>query len=219
LRIEHDVRTRFPGTNVLVRRVNDITVEKVNTELEALKEKLIEETKNKFNAESLKDVPVFRLYRDFFWRLGIDPTKNRPAAEALVRRILVGKPIPSVNSVVEAYNLASVKTLVALAVFDADKLSGELTLRFAKVGEEFMGIGMDKPLHLSGDEVVVSDAEKLVAVYPYRDAEASKVTRETKNVVILVCGVPGISEETLLKASHTATKYITEFCGGEEMIE
>jgi len=191
LRIEHDVRTRFPGTKVLIRRVNDVRVEKVNPQLEALKEKLIEETKSNFSVESLKDVPVFRLYRDFFWRLGIDPTKNRPAAEALVRRILAGKPISSVNSVVDAYNLASVKTLVALAVFDADKLRGELTLRFAKVGEEFMGIGMEKPLHLSGDEVVVSDAEKLVAVYPYRDAETSKVTRETKNLVILVCGVPG----------------------------
>ena len=191
MRIEHDVRTRFPGTKVLIRRVNDVRVEKVNPQLEALKEKLIEETKSNFSVESLKDVPVFRLYRDFFWRLGIDPTKNRPAAEALVRRILAGKPISSVNSVVDAYNLASVKTLVALAVFDADKLRGELTLRFAKVGEEFMGIGMEKPLHLSGDEVVVSDAEKLVAVYPYRDAETSKVTRETKNLVILVCGVPG----------------------------
>lgn len=219
MRIEHDVRTRFPGIKVLVRRVNDVKVEKVNPELGALKEKLIEETKNKFNVESLKDVPIFRLYRDFFWRLGIDPTKNRPAAEALVRRILAGKPIPSINSVVDAYNLASVKTLVALAVFDADKLRGELTLRFAKVGEEFLGIGMEKPLHLSGDEVVVSDAEKLVAVYPYRDAEASKVTRETKNIVILVCGVPEISEENLLKASHTATEYITKFCGGKEMLE
>lgn len=66
---------------------------------------------------------------------------------------------------------------------------------------------------------MVSDAEKLVAVYPYRDAEASKVTRETKNVVILVCGVPGISEETLLKASLTATEYITKFCSGKEMLE
>lgn len=121
MRIEHDVRTRFLGITVLIRRVNDV-----------------------------KDVPIFRLYRDFFWRLGIDPTKNRPAAETLVRRILAGKPVPSINSVVDAYNLASVKTLVALAVFDADKLRRELMLRFARVGEEFLGIGMEKPLHLSG---------------------------------------------------------------------
>ncbi len=219
MRIEQAVRTRFPRIKVLVRRVNDVKVEKTNPELEALKERLIEETKSKFNLESLKDVPIFRLYRDFFWKLGVDPTKNRPAAEALVRRILAGKPIPSINSVVDAYNMASVKTMVALAVFDADKLRGELTLRFARDGEEFLGIGMEKRLHLNGNEVVVSDAEKLVAVYPYRDAEASKVTSETKNIVILVCGVPGISEETLLEAAHTATGYITSFCGGKEVLE
>ncbi|HUW43054.1 MAG TPA: hypothetical protein VMW02_02320, partial [Thermoplasmata archaeon] len=43
--------------------------------------------------EAVKDRPDFRAYRDFFWRLGVDPTKTRPASEALIRRILKGSSI------------------------------------------------------------------------------------------------------------------------------
>ncbi len=60
--------------------------------------------------EGLKDEPIFRTYRDFFWTMGVDPTKVRPAAEALIRRILVGRSMPRINTVVDAYNLASMTT-------------------------------------------------------------------------------------------------------------
>src|SRR2546427_6186444 len=44
--------------------------------------------------ETLKDEPRLRAYRDFFWRVGVDPTKVRPAAEALLRRVIQGSPFP-----------------------------------------------------------------------------------------------------------------------------
>jgi DNA/RNA-binding domain of Phe-tRNA-synthetase-like protein len=100
-------------------------------ELEGFKEQLFRQVKEKYSLESLKDVPIFRAYRDFFWKAGIDPTKVRPAAEALIRRILGGKAVPSINNVVDSYNLASIKTEVALAAFDEDKLKGDLIMRYA----------------------------------------------------------------------------------------
>ncbi|MHA2500876.1 MAG: hypothetical protein ACXAEL_15005, partial [Candidatus Hodarchaeales archaeon] len=52
------------------------------------------EIRAKFTLENLKDDELVRKYRDFFWRLGIDPTKTRPASEALIRRVLAEKPFP-----------------------------------------------------------------------------------------------------------------------------
>ena len=163
----------------------------------------------------MKNLPTFRAYRDFFWRVGIDPTKNRPAAEALIRRILGGRTIPQINPLVDAYNLASIKTEIALAAFDADRLKGGLIMRFSEKREKFLGIGMEKPMILKGGEIVVSDSEKLVAIYPYRDADGTKITEKTRNVLLLVCGVPGIGDETLQDAALVALEYITRFCGGE----
>jgi DNA/RNA-binding domain of Phe-tRNA-synthetase-like protein len=215
LEIGSELKERFPGLRVLVSQVGSVRVGKRSEELEEFKSQLLEQVRGDRELEELKDDPIFRVYRDFFWRVGIDPTKNRPAGEALVRRVLRGKPIPTINTLVDAYNLASIKTGIALAAFDLDRLAGDLEMRLALEGEEFLGIGMDKPMALEGNEVVISDAEKLMAIYPYRDADSTKVTGATENVLLLVCGVPGIDEDALRGAEKTAVEYITRFCGGE----
>lgn len=206
---------RFPELQVLVRYVKGVKVERESAELEEFREQIAQQIKASYSLESLKEVPLFRAYRNFFWRVGIDPTKIRPAAEALIRRILADKPIPSINTVVDAYNLSSIKTGIALAAFDEGKLTGDLLMRFAKRGEKFLGIGMEKPMELEGVEVVVSDEDKLIAIYPYRDADYSKVSDETRDLLLLVCGVPGIDEEILQEAAKVAIEYVTRFCGGE----
>jgi DNA/RNA-binding domain of Phe-tRNA-synthetase-like protein len=88
-------------------------------------------------------------------------------------------------------------------------------MRFALCGERFEGIGMNKPMALSGKEVVISDEEKLIAVYPYRDADKSKVAAGAKNLMILVCGVPGVDEAVLENAGKIALEFVTRFCGGD----
>jgi len=215
LEIEPSLRQRFPGLQVLVEYVDGVNVNDSGAEIQVFKESVYAEVKRKYSLESLKDVSTFRFYRDFFWKVGIDPTKTRPAAEALVRRILAGKPIPKINNVVDSYNLASIKTEVALAAFNRDELKGDLLMRTAQKGERFLGIGMNEPMELTGVEIVISDEEKLVAVYPYRDADKSKVSAGTKNLLILVCGVPGIDDKILRDAGNVVLEFVTKFCGGE----
>jgi len=199
---------------VLLSLIVNVTVKKADPRLEAFKEEVIRELRSSYDTESLKDEPVLRAYRDFFWQIKVDPTKTRPAAEALIRRIVAGNPLPRINTLVDAYNLASMKTEVSIAAFDEDKLHGNLTMRYAAKGERFLGIGMDKSLLLQGGEIIVSDGEKLVAIYPYRDAEESKVTDATRNVLLLFCGVPGIGLNRLHEAMTVAHEFITRFCGG-----
>ena len=219
LKINSEVKAGYPGLDVLTCRVANVAVEKKKLELEKFKEEIIKEVKGKYTLDSLKDAPTFRAYRDFFWRVGIDPTKNRPAAEALIRRILRDNPIPNVNTIVDAYNLASIKTEIALAAFDIQELQGNLVMRFARRGENFLGIGMEKPIDLEGGEVVISDDLKLVAIYPHRDADRSKVTEKTGNILLLVCGVPGITIDVLARAATVAIEYVTRFCDGEGKID
>jgi len=214
-KIGTQVKTRFPELTVLTCNIKDVKVEKRSIELEKFKNEIMEQVKEKYDLESLKNLSTFRAYRDFFWRVGIDPTKIRPAAEALIRRVLGGRSIPHINTLVDTYNLASIKTEIALATFDADKLKGDLLMRFAEKGEKFLGIGMEKPMLLQGGEIVVSDDEKLVAIYPYRDADSTKITEKTKNVTLLVCGVPGIEEKTLQDATGVTLNYVVRFCNGK----
>jgi DNA/RNA-binding domain of Phe-tRNA-synthetase-like protein len=61
---------------------------------------------------------------------------------------------------------------------------------------------------------VIEDDDRLIAVYPYRDADYSKVTISTRNLMLLSCGVPGIGTTDLEKAEVICVGYITRFCGG-----
>ncbi len=217
IQIDSQLKTCFSDLTAIIIHVDGVKIQKISKKLEEFKLEVIKQINQEFDLETIKDHSTFRAYRDFFWTIKIDPTKTRPASEALTRRILAGKPLPCINTLVDAYNLASITTQIPLATFDSDKLEGELYMRFAKKGEKILGIGMKKPMELSGGEIVVSDEKKLVAVYPYRDSDETKVTENTKNVIIVSCGVPKITKKTLQKASNTVVDYVTRFCGGKVM--
>lgn len=214
LEIDETLQDRFPGLAAQIIRFHDVSVKRENSELEEYKLDVYKGTQNNWEVEKLRDDPEFRAYRDFFWKLGIDPTKNRPAAEALIRRVLRDRPIPKINTWVDAYNLVSITTAVPIASFDSDLLEGNLLMREAKTGETFLGIAMDKPVVLSGGEAVIQDDKRLVAIYPYRDADYSKVSQDTKNVLMLMCGAPGITRTTLNASAKEAMTVLPRFCGG-----
>ncbi len=212
LDITPKLKEKYPDMKVLVKTIEDVEIKREDKALEEFKKEITTKIKEGYDIESLKDDQTVRRYRDFFWRIGIDPTKIRPASEALIRRIVAEKPLYKINTLVDAYNLASIKTGIPLAAFDDKMLEGELLMRQAKEGEEFPGIGMKESKILKGTEVVISDQEKLVAIYPYRDADSTKINMNTKNVKLLICGVPGIEMDHLKKAEDTAVEYITKFC-------
>lgn len=216
MRVDPGLASRFPGLSAQMVRIGGVEVRREDPGLERFKSEVVDRVRARWTPDQLREYPIFRAYRDFFWRIGVDPTKTRPAAEALIRRVLRGRPLPRINTLVDAYNLASIETAVALAAFDEDGLAGELLMREAEPGEEFLGIGMERPVVLRGGEAVVEDGEKLVAIYPYRDADACKITGETVNVLMLVCGVPNIDGGVLTNAGRVAVEYVTRFCGGSE---
>jgi len=216
MRIVPELQSSFPGLRVVELKMEGLEVESSDPALESFKREVQERVRHRIASLSeVKDRPIFRAYRDFFWRVGIDPTKVRPAGEALTRRILGGRDLPTVNTVVDAYNIASVESSVAIAAFDLGAIEEKsLVMRRAVKGEAFHGIGMVSLDTLTGVEVVVEDQEshRLVAVYPYRDSDDSKVTERTKGVLFMMCGVPGIDETTLESARDLTREYVSRFC-------
>ena len=214
MRIEIDAslkRTR-EGLSVHEIDIEGLSITRETPELNDFKNEVASKVRNVYDLEKLKDVETIRKYRDFFWRLGIDPTKIRPASEALIRRILQGKDLPKINTAVDAYNLVSIETHIAIGAFDDALLKGRLLMRTAEEGENFLGIGMKEAKVLKGREIVISDEEKLIAIYPYRDADNTKVTDKTESICILSCGVPGVEMEQLRRGSLLTKEYFEKFC-------
>lgn len=209
------IAEQFPGLCVAEGEFDVSGIGQSSPALEAFKPEAYARIRQSYTIENVKDDPGYRAYRDFFWRVGIDPTKTRPASEALVRRILAGKPLPTINTAVDAYNLASALSGVPIAAFDADRLRGGLTMRFATGDESFFGIGMKEPIALKPNQVVICDAAHVIAVYPYRDSDDTKVTVETKRMHVVSCGVPGISREQMLQAYAMCARHLEKFAGAK----
>jgi len=64
---------------------------------------------------------------------------------------------------------------------------------------------------LSGRELVIDDDVELVAIYPYRDADASKLTLGTQATLCLGCGVPGLDGDELRRATQMAVTYLERY--------
>jgi DNA/RNA-binding domain of Phe-tRNA-synthetase-like protein len=215
---DSEVSKRFPKLSLGVGTINNVRVEIENEQIKRLKKTVYEEVRAKYNIETLKDNPTVRAYRDFYWRLDIDPTKTRPSGEALLRRVLHGDELPCISTVVDAYNLASTKTIIPISGFDKDRLNPPFHVRFAENGETFMGIGMVKPMTLTDKILVLADERQVLCIYPYRDSEYTKITEQARNVLIVGYGAPKITEQQLTEAVETTLACIKLVSGGETEI-
>lgn len=161
--------------------------------------KMLDYVRKSFRLEALKDHDIVRAYRDFFWRLGIDPTKVRPSSEALVRRALKGQ-FPRINYVVDAGNIASVYTLVPIGIYDLDKARAPLTIRYSTGGEIFRPIGGREEVLGRGVPILIDSVGTVMHIYPHRDSIETCVTNETTKIITIAAGVPKVPKDLLIKA-------------------
>jgi len=214
------VSEQFPELAICVGIINNVQIEKENERIKKLKQAVYAEVRGKYDTETLRDNKTVRAYRDFYWKLGIDPTKIRPSGEALLRRVLHGDELPRISNVVDAYNLASMKTIIPISGFDKDHVSLPFNVRFAENDETFIGIGMRKPTTLSDKMLVLADQTRVLCIYPHRDSDYTKISENTRNVLIVGYGAIGINEEQLTDAVKTTLEYVKLVSNGEiEMIK
>jgi len=213
LTVASEVEERFADLRIVVGDIRGVEVGRADPRLKELVTIEIGEIRRKHSTSNLKEIPILRAYRDLLKQtLG----KDESSVEALVRRVLKGKPFPSINNVVDACNLAVLKTLIAMGVFDEDRIVGDAIVRFAKKGETFIEIGGKAPMELLGGEMVISDEERIFSIPIYRDGEGTKITEATRNIMLVVLGT---KDEDLTGAARLAIQYVTGHCGGEGKIE
>ena len=74
--------------------------------------------------ESVKALPSIAATRAVYKLCGKDPSRYRPASEQLIRRMLQGKELYQIDTLVDLVNLASIAYGYSIGGFDADKFVG-----------------------------------------------------------------------------------------------
>ncbi len=208
------VRQEIEPFGLGIGLIKDVRVLDKPKGLELIKEEVFESIREKFTIAGIKETPVVKAYRKFYWKyLNIDPTKTRPSGEALARRVLKKQKIPIISNIVFAINLASIRTQLSFSGFDLNAIEGNLVIRYAKSTEEFQGIGTRHRI-LTGKELILADKKKILCIYAYGDADATKITGKTRDILLVDYGAPQISRELLEKGIKIGLDYIQETAGG-----
>ena len=185
----------FVGAAVEAQVVNTPYSEELWDDIHALEDRFRQE----LTTESLKDLPSIAATRRVYKACGKDPSRYRPASEQLIRRMLQGKELYQIDTLVDLINLASIAYGYSIGGFDADKFVGDtLTLGVGRDGEPYEGIGRDM-LNIAGLPVY-RDAEGGVGT-PTSDHERTKMTMATTHLVVLINGYDG-NEQRVADNAH-----------------
>ena len=167
-------------------------------------------------AESMKAVmeipdinrrPAIAATRAAYKRFGKDPNRYRPSQEQMSRRLLKGLGLYTVNALVDAGNLLSLKSGCSIGVFDRDKIKGDtLTWSIGQAGEPYEGIGRG-PLNIEGLPLI-RDAEGGIGS-PTSDNARTAVDLSTRRIVVTVhCfGDEMPPDEIIAEASRLFSTY------------
>ena len=174
---------------------------------------LEEKFRASLTTDSLKDMPSIAATRRVYKACGKDPSRYRPASEQLIRRMLQGKELYQIDTLVDLVNLASIAYGYSIGGFDADKFVGDtLTLGVGREGEPYEGIGRG-PLNIAGLPVY-RDAMGGVGT-PTSDNERTKMTMETTHLVVLVNGYDGDRERVMANAQYIQ-QLVERFASGTD---
>lgn len=195
----------FVGACVEAQVVNTPYCEELWQEIEALGERF----RNELTTESLKDMTSIAATRRVYKACGKDPSRYRPASEALIRRMLQGKKLYQRDTLVDLVNLASIAYGYSIGGFDADKFVGNtLTLGIGREGEPYEGIGRGL-LNICGLPVY-RDAEGGVGT-PTSDNERTKMTLDTRHLVVLINGYDG-NEQRVRENAQYIQQLLRKYC-------
>lgn len=152
------------------------------------------------STETLKAISGIEATRRVYRACGKDPSRYRPAAEALIRRQLKGKDLYQIDTLVDLVNLASIRYGYSIGGFDADKFQGDtLTLGVGREGEPYEGIGRGM-INIAGLPVY-RDALGGVGT-PTSDNERTKISLSTTHLVVLINGYDGDESQVVANAQY-----------------
>jgi DNA/RNA-binding domain of Phe-tRNA-synthetase-like protein len=171
-----------------------------------------EQLRRQLTTETLKSLPPIAATRAVYKRCGKDPSRYRPASEALIRRMLQGKELYQIDTLVDLINLASIAYGYSIGGFDASKFEGDtLTLGVGREGEPYEGIGRGM-LNIAGLPVY-RDSKGGVGT-PTSDNERTKITIDTRHLVVLINGYDG-NEQRVVENARFIQDLLRRYAGSD----
>ena len=182
-----------PTSSALLRRRQDMATEMKMT----------------IGERPLSELQPVRQTRKLYHALGIDPTKDRPSSEHLLKRVVQGRELPTINQLVDGMNLVSLTVQSPVGVYDWDQVDAPVLVRIGRPEEMFLSIS-GKPFRAGGRLVLVDGVD--VFGSPSQNAARTRVVEGTVRALAIVWAPAGVSNDWLESVLKEVADTAVEFC-------
>jgi DNA/RNA-binding domain of Phe-tRNA-synthetase-like protein len=185
-----------------------------------LRQALIEQcwaARQRLDGRVLSEIPEVAVWREAYRQFGSKPSDYHSSIESLLRRVLKGENLNSINPLVDVYNVISLKYMLPAGGEDLDKIQGDLHLTYAGDDEEAVQVlGKPEPqVPYAGEVIYRDDVGTICRRWNWREAERTMLTDKTERAILVVEALEVTAMERLEEAVQELTKLVGRFCGGE----
>ena len=217
--IEDEFWQLFPKAQIGIIIARDINNHKNAVNYEPLIEKAGQEALLHIGDIELAKHPAIAVWREAY-RGFKAPKQNRASIEALIRRVYNGKNIGSINPLVDIYNIISLQYLLPCGGEDLGAVQGDIRLTKATGDELFIPLGQTENDPPSSGEIIYKDeAGAICRCWNWREADRTKLTENTKEVILVIESIDGSREDLFKEAVGSLAQLIQEHLGGKQKIQ
>ena len=205
-RLPFDVKVELDGWELFWAF---LTVGKDQSGLAGLRSRIVAGVRERFSEPAaIAAHPPVAAMRKLFRAAGCDPTRYRPASEALLRRLVKGAELPAIHPLVDVNNCLSAELAVPCCVMKEGSLGSALVFRAGAAGESYeslRGLFNSEAKPLLVDEIGPIDT-------PITGSERVKVQSNTEKAW-LVAYLP--KDVVLVDDAWSALEVIASEAGAE----
>ncbi|HET7658367.1 MAG TPA: phenylalanine--tRNA ligase beta subunit-related protein [Bacillales bacterium] len=206
--ISTNLLKKIPDFHIGVLAYYDITVSDSPQMLRGRFDYFQEELALRMENKTIADISGLAEWRKVFKTLGIDPSRYRPSAEALYRRLKKGNKLPVIQSAADLNNYISLKHEIPLGIYDLDQIMAPIEIRMGHEEDEYVGIN-GRTMNMAGK--LLSADEKGAFGSPIVDSKRAMTTEKTRNALHLVYLKPSTNK-------NEAEKILAEIAASFEQI-
>jgi DNA/RNA-binding domain of Phe-tRNA-synthetase-like protein len=157
------------------------------------------------------ELPEIQAWRRAFRRMGLEPTKYRCAAEALLRRFRKEGSLPAIHPVIDLCNAMSLAFAIPVAVFDVAEVAEHLEVRYASGDETYLTFSGENESPAAG-EVIFADGggHAHARRWTHRQSARSAVSDATTAVLIVAEALHDSARDDVDRLTSTLAQELSD---------
>lgn len=167
------------------------------------------------NSNTISENEVVAVWREAFQRF---KTKKgaRCSVENLLKRVLKGNPVGSINPSVDIYNTISLKYALPVGGEDIDAMEGDIRLGITEGGDAFCALGEEEDAPtLEGELCYRDDAGAICRCWNWRDGKRTALSEDSQKAFLIIESVDPDRLDDLQAATEELAEMVREHLGAD----